>query len=359
MSTALNILQALRSNNSLDIDRQNSNRYRIIAQEANGSKTAYCFSVPIYTPDGKLTIPEFLCNGHSARFVGSNAKITIAHDILLKNGNGCCHISLPEDSPTFNGVICRADCRHEQKFSFKLTTEDKFLEIRQNGKCFALMREKFKPFITVSCIGTADKHGLIVAPAEIHVEKLSDLEYILTVSPHGLKGSFVWYEINLHEDKLFQDTTVESKHPKENNAFGGTAFIGETEIYGEQWLYTRPDFSKISEMFSQQIRKVSLHIPQYAVNNTLLSAIGVTSRFCSFGSTWEKKVGATVAFSESTVHSRYQSIDITQLVVEPQTGFLLRPDGMILRTTEKKSGAAVVATGDNYYTPQILEINYI
>jgi hypothetical protein len=375
MSTALNMVQDLRQGCSLQVDRHNNNRYRIIAQETNGTKTAYCFGVPIYAPDGKLTLQEFTCDDHSACFVGSNTKITIVNDILLENSNGYCRISLPEGiitrcpksitcqglkiSPTFNGIFCRADCKHERQISFRLTTEHNFRETRQNSKCFALMSEEFKPFITVSCIGTVDEHGRMVEPAEIHFEKLSDLEYILTVSPHTPNGSYVWYEINLHEDKLFQDTTVESKHPQENNAFGGIAFIGETEMYGEQWLYTRPDFSKIPEMFSQQIRKVVLHLPQYDSNNTSFSAIGVAARFCSFGSTWEKKIEPTVAFSESTIHDRYQSIDITPIVVDPQAGFLLRPDGMILRAKERKSGSAVVATGDNYYTPQILEINYV
>lgn len=375
MTTALNMVQHLRQGRSLHIDRNNNNRYRIIAQEPDGSRTAYCFGIPIYTPKGRLINRKFLCNEHSAYFAGSNAKITIENDILMENSSGRCHISLPKAfitkqetiiscqrlkiSPTFNGILCRADCRNEQGFSFKVTTQHNFFKVRQNGKYFALMSEEFKPFITVSCIGTVDEHDRIIAPAEIHLESTSDLEYVLTISSLSTNGSYVWYEINLHENKLFQDTTVESKHPKENNAFGGTAFIGKTEMYGEQWLYTRPDFSKISETFSKQIRRVVLHLPQYTSNGDTLSAIGIASRFCSFGSTWEKKIAPTVAVSESTSLNRYQSIDITRFAVDPQTRSLLRTDGMILRAKGQKSGAAIVATGDSYHTPQILEINYI
>ena len=75
------------------------------------------------------------------------------------------------------------------------------------------------------------------------------------------------FEANLYESKQIQDTTVESANPEVNNAFGGTAFIGNTTEFGEQWLYSRPDYSKFSELTDRQIIKAVLHMPKLNRSN--------------------------------------------------------------------------------------------
>lgn len=106
----------------------------------------------------------------------------------------------------------------EQEERIKSLAEDKF---------FALMSEKFRPFVVVSCIGTVSEGSNIIAPAKISFLKITDRKYEITVSPCSTLGESVFFEINLHEAKLFQDTTVESNNPKTNNAFGsvGTACV--------------------------------------------------------------------------------------------------------------------------------------
>ena len=74
----------------------------------------------------------------------------------------------------------------------------------------------------------------------------------------------ILFEINLYERKLFLDTTVESKNIGVNNAFGSIAFVGDTEQFGEQWLYSRPAFSLISELYEKSLNYAVLHIPKYS-----------------------------------------------------------------------------------------------
>ena len=45
-------------------------------------------------------------------------------------------------------------------------------------------------------------------------------------------------------------------------------------------------------------------------------------------------------------------------MTDSKTGFIKRSEGWVVRTKVKGSGFAAVATGDSYYAPQILELNF-
>lgn len=232
------------------------------------------------------------------------------------------------------------------------------MSVRANDKYFALMKERFRPFVIFSSIGALDAAGNVIAPAKIEYEKLTDKKYRLTVSSTSSLAQYVLLESNLYENKLFQDTTVESKNPISNNAFGSTGFIGNTLVYGEQWLYSRLDHSKMSEMMDRRINKAVLHMPKLNHSQVEFSACKVIARFCSFGSNWENKIPVGTPISDSSSHNGYQSMDITSLFVNPRTHTPIVSEGLILRSKTKGSGFSVITTGDSYYAPQILEINF-
>ena len=164
-------------------------------------------------------------------------------------------------------------------------------------------------------------------------------------------------EANLYEPKLFQDTTVESKNAKVNNVFGGIGFIGSTKEFGDQWLYSRLDFTKISELNDKKILRVVFHLPKLNTAAIELTSSKVAARFCSFGSTWDNKIAEASAFNESQITDNYIDLNLMPVLTDKQ-GRLQRGEGFILKAKKKNSGFAVIATGDNYFAPQILEINY-
>ena len=166
------------------------------------------------------------------------------------------------------------------------------------------------------------------------------------------------FEMNLYEPKLFQDTTVESMHPDKNNAYGSIGFIGKTKQHGEQWLYSRPDFSKISDLTSSRIDKVLLHIP---VLNGSLENVEVyipEKRFCSFGSTWNKKVNSSGKVASSNNNGRYITIDVTSMFTNRSEQILEYNEGLILKKPKGKNDFIAISTGDCYFSPQILEIKF-
>lgn len=374
MNSILDEISMLRKGSPLTIDHTNSNRYRVVAVEDNGSKTAYYFSTPIYNNRTRKAVDmKFHTKDGMIYSTGSGTTINISNSIRMENAEGSCIISLSDRIrliseheilcgsdriyPTTNGVAIRSAYSATRPYSFTIEVSKPFLEVRSNDKYFALMSEKFRPFVVASCIGTVSEGSNIIAPAKISFLKITDRKYEITVSPCSTLVESVFFEINLHEAKLFQDTTVESNNPKTNNAFGSVGFIGSTREFGEQWLYARPDYSQMHELNDKKISRAILHIPRLNHDAIELTALRVAARFCSFGSMWDNKIAAVSSFANSQSSDHYINLDMLPILADSH-GRLTWSEGIILRAKKKDAGFAVIATGDNYITPQILEIGY-
>ena len=374
MNSIINEITRLRKGKPLAIDRKNKNRYRIVTFESDGSKTAYYFSTPIYNNKSKKLIDKtFELQDTISQLTGSNSKITFSNNIRMTNADGFCTISLANNTfnlintsiicgkekiyPTTNGVAIQSPCLEGKSFTFHIETNKPFLEVKSNNKYFAIMSEKFRPFFVISCIGTSDFNGNIISPAKISYQKISDLKYAITVTPCSSLGKYILIEANLYELKLFQDTTVESNNAKINNVFGSVGFIGNTVEFGEQWLYSKLDYTIIPELSDKKILHATLHLPKLNLNSAVLRASKVSARFCSFGSNWENKISETSLQNDLQPIDHYINLDMLPFITNKQNR-LVQSDGFILKSKKKDSGFSVIATGDSYYLPQILEINY-
>jgi hypothetical protein len=374
MNSILGEISTLRKGAPLVIDYKNSNRYRLVAIEQNGTKTAYYFSSPIYNSRTRKAVDmKFHAKGGVAYTTGSNANITVGNSVRMENSEGFCVISFSDQIsriseteivytnkrlyPTTNGVALRSFCNDGRGCSFSVEVSKPFLEVRANDKYFALMSERFRPFVSFSCIGTSNANTNIIAPAKISYQKITDRKYEVSVIPCSSLVKSVLIEANLYEPKLFQDTTVESKNAKINNAFGSIGFIGSTKEFGEQWLYSRPDFTKMSELNDKKILRAILHLPKLNTGAVELTSSKVAARFCSFGSTWDNKIAEASTFNESQITDHYIDLNLMPVLADKQ-GRLQRGEGFILKAKKNNTGFSVIATGDNYFAPQILEINY-
>ena len=374
MNSILDEIRKIRGENVLYIDNTNRNRYRIVIHEGDASKTAYYFSVPIYGALNRTLLDLTFHNSEGNCFLnGSSSTVDISDSILLKNKQGSCRITLPNRCllqkeryvcyqgvkvfPTTNGVALQVELNAQGQYSFRLNLDRGFYQIRSNNKYVAFMSEKFKPFVTVSCIGSLYPNEELFAPAEIKYQKITDLEYEITVFSNSSHAKQILFEINCQETKLFQDTTVESKTPSQNNVFGGTAFIGNSTAFGEQWLYARPDFSILSDLLGQTIQKANLYLPILHKNTLQLMTIGLTTRFCSFGSNWNNKKVSSQKANLSEIISGYHKIDIVSLIAQNQR-LLTTAEGWIIKSAVKNSGFSAISTGDSFYAPQILEVTF-
>lgn len=375
MKSVLEQIKLLRNDEQMDFLTNYYNRYMLVIQEPGRIKTAYCFSVPIYSDLTDAIVDlRFQHSRTSSTHIGSSSKISIADSAYFKNQYGTCNISLPgkivkktqnmivipssdgymEVQPTLNGLLFKVPCEYKHTFTVRIKLEHPFESVRSNNKYFAIMREKFIPFITVSCIGTLNEKGDIIAPCEISFEQNNASEYSLTLESKSNFRKYIAYEINLHESKLFQDTTVESKHPRMNNAFGGMAFLGETEDFGEQWLYSRLELTNLPQLQTKKIVRSVWHIPMLNPHDDLLTLNRITARFCSFGSNWENKIAITDPLAESTVSNGYHHLDITGLIGDIKR----KSENFVIRAKTPKGKPVVIPTGDSFYQPHILEVKF-
>lgn len=375
MNSVFTEIEKLTNTSSINVIESISNRYAIFCYNSDGTKTAYYFSVPIRNvKTNNIVDLKFHHNRYSSDFIGSEAKISITDTIKIYNQYGQCDISFQgglskktdksiffknnthsvEVRPTLNGVMLLFDCdllspHPEIKLHFDRTFES----ICTNDKFFSVMREKFIPFVTASCIGVINSYGKVCAPCEVYNQKINDFDYILTFRPTNKSKNRMAIEINMQEPKLFQDTTVESKHPTINNAFGGISFLGTSKIFGEQWLYSRLEFTNIAQIQNNNIIKSILHIPQLGYNTPPIAVNDIAERFCSFGSNWENKIAILDPIAISTKSNGYYHLDLTKFLKDTQNK---SQNFVIMSNTKNKP--VIIPTGDSFHSPQILEVNY-
>ena len=375
MNSVFTEIKKLSMEQQIEVDTLNYDRYTVITRGTDRTKTMYSFGVPIYNAQtNNIVDMKYLHRNTGSYYMGSNARITIRDSVKMQNQYGCCDIMIPgkiskktentvswlsqetqiDVTPTLNGMTFKVMCTSTDRFNVTIKTDRIFESTRSNDKYFSIMREKFVPFITVSCIGILNDRGDVIAPCEIHYQKVDEKEYYLSFTNQSKSGKTIFFEINMQETKLFQDTTVESLHPKMNNAFGGTAFLGKTDTFGEQWLYSRVELSNLSKLQNKKVKKAILHIPKLNGSKSILTIHRIAARFCSFGSNWQNKIAVTAPIAESTVSNGYYHLDITKLLGKLKN----KSENFVIRVKNKTDKPVMISTGDNFYAPQILEVQY-
>ena len=369
-NTVLREIKYLRGMQDFLIDQRNSNRYRITVMESMGH-TAYCFSTPIYHDDTKKIIHlDFRKTKSGYVFKGASGTVSVCENrCVFENRDGRIVVSL-KDTPRIEGStstvhspITLMPTLNGLRFTVKgsdlhltLKAEIKHQNIRFNPSCFAIMQESFIPFFTVSALYATNDNG-VFSPLEMNYREESLQSYRLNLS-HSVENATFAFEMNLYEPKLFQDTTVESRHPDTNNVYGAIGFIGKTNQFGEQWLYSRPDFTKIPDLTSHRIEKALLHIPILNRCTDSLDVYIPQKRFCSFGSTWNKRIPSSEKIIGTNNNGRYMTIDVTSLFTSHIDSTLTYSEGMILKKPKGKNDFIAISTGDCYFAPQILELKF-
>ncbi len=369
MDSILNKIKKIRNESVLNIKLDNDNRHRVVVDNLDDTYSAYYFSVPIYNEQTKRIItPHFIKKDNMICHTGSSAEISIANDVLIKNKYGSCilytaSIPIMEDKdllkcgndyilPTTNGIVYKADFRNKKEITLRIKTLDQKWNILSNDSFFSFMRDTYRPFITVASIGVFIEDRLI-SPAILSYQQIDEHIFELKFSSNCM-GDYLVIDINSHEPKLIQDTTVESLHPKKKNAFGEISFIGNTEAFGTQWLYIRPEMLSILDFFKKDILKVTLYLPKLNDTELPIVAYKTIRRFCSFGSNWENKVGSKLLVGNVKYIDNYATLDITNLI----TNYTSVLGGIVLKPDFSDKNFIAVATGDCYaYTP-ITEIVY-
>lgn len=374
MSCALESIQQITKGEKIT-HIQKVNRYGVATKLDQGNREFY-FSTPIYSEQSEIPGERrFMPKGSQYILHGSSAQILITEfGIKLLTVFGSMRVCWEEKKqftlcdngrflrsekmsvhPTFNGVLVRQVIDGGVTLSFESDLYQEG-EIKSNSKFFAYMKSKYEPFFTMGAMyaesaSGQEFYGLTMKTKRENAKKIS----VEMKSEHSDATRFVW-EANAYESKLFQDTTVESKRPSENNVFGSVAHLGKSPEYGTQYLYSRLDLAKLPVESKKNIKSVYLHIPYYIISGQSFRVFMPFKRFCSFGSRWNNKVAYEGTKTEGHRQGGFVSFDLSPYFLNEQ-GAMQETAGIMIRQITQE-GFSVLATADNYFTPQILEIRH-
>ena len=345
------------------------NRY--CASEKSTPNQIYCFTSPIFRADnGKLVGDRFVSGNKCYEFYGSNGIVKIfENSIQFFKGNKINEVFFPSKQtffmlasgkslkskdfiiyPTLNGVLLKSFVKTT---NLSLTVQSfASKDVKSNSKYFAFMTGTFEPQFTVNVMYAEDDYGCVYFNADLAVKKQSESVY--KVEAYSCKDATkVVYELNLYEPKLIQDTTVESRRPNENNVYGSISFIGKSPGCGTQFLYSRIDMSKLEKIKNFRFDDVKLYVPYYMTTGASLRLHTPFKRFCSFGSNWSNKIQSTDIHVNGNIQKGFFEFDLSSHLLDKR-GSLKPNEGIVIRPEMADERFSIIATADNYYTPQIL-----
>ena len=366
----LETVALLSGSNILDIDTNQSSRY-CIKLNSVGGKEAYYFTTPIYnTHSRKLVRRKFFEDHGVYRFVGSNCEVSVTSEqIKLIRESQICVLNLKNNFhwvlrdgvlisdrisiiPTYNGICIYGDIL---QMSLDVSVDFDYQKIRCHQSCISFMESQFTPVFVVSGLFAQSSANECI-PLRVKYYERSPKEGVLSFASNQSTYNQCAFEMNFYEPKLIQDTPVSGNFPNENNAFGPIAFVGKGDYYGTQWLYSRLDISKIQELQGKPIREIKLYIPRFTKETTPLHIFELLNRFCSFGSTWSKKVDKGSHYDPIKFNGDYVCIDLTRNYTG--RGLIRQSSGVVITPANTGLGYQVISTGDSYVLPPILCVKY-
>lgn len=355
----------------LDVDDNQLNRYCILLN-SNQGKEAYYFSTAIYNEyDLTLVKRQFYKENQIYKFTGSNCTVNVTpYQISLNRDNRKMFIKLEEPMdwrlnngilissdftviPTYNGISIKGDIK---KMTFNVKINFEYENIREAHNCVCFMETFYKPIAVFSglyCIDCMKKYK----PINIQLHKTSEKIFNVSLYTEDVFCNECVCEINFYESKLIQDTAVSSKHNEENNAFSPVAFIGQTDLYGTQWLYSKLDFTKLFDLKNKNIYEIKLYIPYLYPQNAKINVCELTNRFCSLGTNWNNKIVDDSRKTLISFDKKYICIDLKDSCI--RTNELWESFGMLIKLIDNQlSDYLLVSTGDSYTTPSVLYVKY-
>lgn len=351
------------------------NRYAIGVKELPGRSFAFLFSTPVYYQGGMPIPGRFSQKKELYYFKGSSCLVEITPTGVTFQrewGDACIRFETEQEFvldeqrrylqskemkiyPTFNGIAVHQYHTQKTELVFDTTIKSE-LKPKSNGKYFAYRVEKLRPSFVINAMFAQNTAQTVFSGVRLTSKKKSATQYQITMQSMDAAAEHLAWEANFYEPKLIHDTTVESKSPKANNVFGDVAFLGSTRDFGTQYLYLRFDYDKLSDVKTTDITRVTLHIPYYGIQGNSFQVSAPFARFCSFESNWKNRMGSIDLPVDCTIREGVVSFDLSKYMLTDR-GSLIVTNGIVLRMTEKKD-YAILATADNYLTPQILEFEY-
>ena len=210
----------------------------------------------IDSPERQKLSEDFCCR-ENRHFVLSGPQITL-HD-----GEISCKLSCPEERlksirALKAGVLFSADVTPNSPLELDIRFIPDVCKITCTQQVFAVLKKCNVPSSVLTALYVRTNDGTIL-PAKLEQARKSPGNHIITVYS-GTPGT-VFMEFTLYGQKLIGDTPVSEYWPDTSDPFCCTAFIGKTELFGKQSLYSKVLPACIVEYLPRKIIHAKLHIP--------------------------------------------------------------------------------------------------
>lgn len=365
--TSFDILDYIEQNKKLVL--KNDSRYCIDFKEKD-HMIKLIFSVPIkHIGDKKIVSPALVEFNQSIVFCGSNSTITIENnnyqfrkqdtvmDLLIDDVFEQCYDNTVRNRlsivhPTLNGMKYTVNVN---EFVFRMKVNIAF-DLRVNDRTVTLIKDEFEPVFTISCLGAYNVKDEFLGVAQIIYRKIYDGLEFTVFSPFA-EAEKIEFEVNAFEEKIFLDTTVESKNVYLNNVYGSLAVIGRSIQFGEQIVYSKLLLDELHKLVPSSIRSIKLYYPKHIDTTGQLTLCQLTSDFCSLGATWNNKIENNITALCAHHVGPYYCIDITDLIIANPFSFI---SGFpyILKTNSESNSIIPINTGDSYIASPFICVDY-
>ncbi len=354
------------------------NRY-ILERKTEDAVTELFCGIPIRSRKGTTTDGSFSFGTDGPAANGTNCKLRITNDKLILSGkNGTVTVGFNGSKipsactggavcggkvciqAASNGAVFSCRCAPCEKITLNVATDIANEAIRKNNKYVAFMKKPFRPTFTIASLYAVSADGKRYRPLILESKSGNLYRQEIEFSSAFNEEHINVFEINMYEPKLMQDTTVESATATQNNAYGATAFVGRTDEYGEQWLYLKANLHALAHLKDRKLLSAKLHIPIINGSGEHVQAFMLPSRFCSFGSNWNNKLAyiPDAIAEKSCSNANYVTFDVTRAIAEGLNKGSKESAGVLIKSLSKTE-CALLATGDCYAFPQLLEVEYI
>ena len=365
--TSFDILDYIEKNKELVLT--NNSRYCIDFKEKDHI-TKLIFGVPIkYKSNNKIVSPVLVEFNQSFVFCGSDSTITIKNnnyqfrkqdtiiDLFIDDVFEQCHDNTVQNRlsivhPTLNGMKYTVNAN---KFVFRMKVNIAF-DLRVNDRTITIIKDEFVPILTVSCLGAYGVKNEFLGIAQIIYKKVPDGFECTVFSPFA-ETKKIEFEVNAFEEKMFLDTTVESKNVYMNNVYGSLAVIGRSNQFGEQILYTKLLSNEFLDLSPNRIKSIKLYYSKYVDSSGQLILCQLASNFCSLGATWNNKIETNLGTLYAHHIGPYFCIDITDVIVENSFSFISGFPYILKANTESNS-LIPINTGDSYVASPFVCVDY-
>lgn len=278
-------------------------------------------------------------------------------DLIIYSGNNGIAIEIHID----NLDKVRAD-----SFDFNISTNSNNNFIYENREYYsALMYKKRTPYFLIQSMFSYNSKGIMLNSSSINTFDFKNYTFSIDISKLKAEAKFQNLVIPITFEyycaKAVFDTVAYSKKENANIVYSSYIFLGNSNEFGEEYLYLRLDNKQFSKLVNSKNIKADLYIKRLNFNNNnnaIFNVLKMDTEWCSFETTWKsKKKPSTFLFDLNNVMCDYYKLNVSSLALNINAYPSKEEAGILIKREEGTKGYQILASADNMFFPYVIHLH--